>query len=189
MINKVLLLPLIEIDDFFCKKFNSVAGKSFYNNELRINFNGLNDPISLDKDLFILQIENIGLNGIFYVSYSEIKRMLKVDIKLLEPLYIEYVFTHSMGNYGVKFIRPITVSEQVSLPPLIRGTVQLHDACYSFLCDVQQLNIEPDYLRGRKCNWPGSLRVSFDIIVSEALLDTQDIIDLSDEDLLLLSDK
>ncbi|HHL2502292.1 TPA: hypothetical protein ACQ301_004422 [Yersinia enterocolitica] len=189
MEDKVFFLPLLEIDGAFCKKFNQIAGKHFDSNGVSIHFNGICNQTPLDEELLLLRIDNVGINGEFYISYPEVRRMLKVDITLLDPLYIEYVFTRSVGSHGIKFMRYITASEQHGLPPLVMTAVQLLDSYYAVLCDIQQLNIEPEYLRGRKSYWPGSLKLSLDMIVTETLLDTHDIINLSDEDVILLSDK
>ncbi|KAA1195505.1 hypothetical protein [Photorhabdus heterorhabditis] len=189
MEEKENFLPLLELDGAFFKQFNRVAGKRFDNEDLSIDFNGLHNTDDLEQDVFLLRIEHVGISGEFYLSCLEARRILNVDTKLFSPSYLEYIFTHHMGKYGIQFERYISKSEREQQSILVSAKAKIHDEYYSILCDLNYLKIDSEYLRGRKRSWPGTLKLSLDVILFETLLETQEIRDLSNEDLVLLCDK
>lgn len=189
MNKKAFFIPAFELENEVLNKIQQLAGKKFYNQELSINFNGLAQHIHNEQEIVELSIEHIGISGTLYIPYSEIQRIVGVNIKLLSKEYIEYIFNRNVGNYGIQFQRIIEKSEIENLPLLMSANAHLQDKQYSVYFSISQLMVSSDFLSSRKCHWPGTLVLSLDVKIFQVALDSEKLCELSNEDLVLLRNR
>lgn len=182
-------IPAFELDMNTLKIIQKLAGKKFNNQELSINFGGLNQSFEHQQEIVELSIEHTGISGKFYILYSEVQRIVGVNIKLLSKEYIEYIFNRNIGCYGMLFERIIDENEMKNLPSLISATTNLQDKLYSVYFQTSELMVNSNFLSSRKCNWPSTLALSLDLTISQVLLDTEKLHELSNEDLILLRNR
>lgn len=184
-----IFIPAFELDINTFKVSQKLSGKKFHNQDLSINFGGLTQNFDNEQEIVKLSIEHTGISGKFYILYSEVQRIVGVNIKLLSKEYIKYIFNRNIGCYGMQFERVIDKNEIENLPLLISATTNLQDKLYSVYFQTSELMVDSDFLSSRKCNWPSTLALSLDVAVYQVALDVEKLHELSNEDLILLRNR
>ncbi|EKT64611.1 hypothetical protein [Providencia burhodogranariea] len=184
-----ILIPAFELDINTLEHVQQLAGRKFFNQELLINFNGLGYQVAREQEIVELSIDHIGIKGSFYILYPDLQRMLGVNIKLLSKEYVEYIFTRNMGAYGIQFYRFVNEDKIQQLPLLMSGITKFQEVQCSIYFQANKLMIDSNFLSSRQCHWPRTLSLSLDFKLSELTVSVNKISELSDEDLVLLSNR
>ncbi|EKT60079.1 hypothetical protein [Providencia sneebia] len=187
MENYVSFMPKYEINKTNYKKIQYIIGRNFENQDFSINFYGIERHLPEGKEFIKLKIEHVGISGDCYIATSELERSLGTSLKSFSEKYIEYIINYNIGNYGVKFEKFMNYSEMMQMPVLISASTNLHNKQYSIYFCVKDLLVNSEFLKSRVSNWSGSLKLSLDFKVSQVLLNTQEINELSNDDIVLLS--
>ncbi|EMA4781816.1 hypothetical protein U3C50_001530 [Providencia rettgeri] len=189
MKNNDVFIPKFELDSNTVKLVNRLAGKTFSNQDVHINFKGIEFDIEGEKRFITLRIEFPGVSGQFYLSYDELERFIGVDIELLSQDYIGYIFNKNIGQYGIKFKSFVNCSEILLKSHLISAIASLQDKSCSIYFSTEDLRVDTNFLTNRMCDWPSTLTLSLDFMLSQVTLDTQKLDELSHEDLVLLCNR
>ncbi|CAH8233004.1 putative dimethyladenosine transferase [Vibrio aestuarianus] len=177
----------ISIDDF--NILNSVAGYHFDNDNLQIDFRQLFNSSEYKEDLVFLKLDHIGIEAYFYVSESEIRRFLGVEIKYLDADYVAHIVTRNCANYGVHYIHFIPWELSRKLPTLVSAYLILGEWQVKVLVEVNSLELDKNYLFSEKNRLSKDLKLVTAHSPFETYLDSHELSVLCADDVVLVYPK
>lgn len=174
----------ISTEDF--KVLHSVAGYQFDNDSLQIDFQQLFNSSEYKEDLVFLSLDHIGIEASFYVSESEIRRFLGVDIKYLDADYVAHIVTRHCANYGVHYIHSVPWELSRKLPTLVSAYLSLGEWKVKVLVEVNSLEFDQKYLFSKKNRLSKDLKLVTVYSPFETYLDSHELSTLCEDDVVLV---
>ncbi|KOE88507.1 hypothetical protein ACS86_01830 [Vibrio alginolyticus] len=174
----------ISTDEF--KILHSVAGYRFDNDDFQIHFRQLFNSSEYKEDLVFLKLDHIGIEAYFYVSESEIRRFLGVDIKYLDADYVAHIVTRHCANYGVHYIHSVPWELSRKLPTLVSAYLNLGEWQVKVLVEVISLELEQNYLFSEKNRLSKDLKLVTVHSPFETYLYSHELSTLCEDDVVLV---
>ena len=181
------LVQKYEIKLAMYRVVNQIAGTTFNNNEIRVDFGAICHQFQ-QKDLILLNLKHAGIDAKLYVSLYEAGRLLGLDIEHLEQDYLSYVITQALSQYGLSFNSYHKVD--IERTPLLMSCKLIVGVFnISALIELDKLTIESSYLKKNLSSLPRSLSLVSSYTIFKTYLSVEEIFLLTNNDLVLVFPK
>lgn len=168
-------------------KINSIAGCQFDNRSITLDFIAPRWKRDFEEDLLEMRVVHIGIEATGYIRASEVERLIGVQVKHLENDYLAYLMTQAVATKGIHYQG--YYSNKAVTNTLFESVLSCGDWQVTLYVDIQSLDIDDDYLEIQPCQLDGNLRLAVSFTPFETYLDTNEIIGLSDDDIVVVFPK
>jgi hypothetical protein len=184
---RVNLIPKYEMKPAMYRAVNEIAGATFNNEEIRVDVGAICHRFQ-QQDFILLSLKHVGIEAELYVSLSEVGRLLGLDMKHFEQDYLSYVMAQVISQYGLAFKSypdfDIEVSTLLMSCQLIFGAYNI-----SALLKVDTLIIDSNYLKTSLSSLPRTLVLIASCSIFKTSLSVEEILSLTNNDLVLVFPK
>ncbi|EGQ9189310.1 hypothetical protein O1C43_003327 [Vibrio cholerae] len=166
-----------------CRQINNVAGHQFDNQSITLDFIVPHFAPDFAEDLLEIRVMHIGIEAKGYVRASELERLIGVEVKYLDNEYLAYLVTQTVASKGVHYQGYHSYPYESVIAPLFECVLTCNDLLATLYLDIASLDIDDDGLELQPIQLSEDLRLTVSWSPFETYLDTQEILALSDEDL------
>ncbi|EGQ8095640.1 hypothetical protein U3G80_001398 [Vibrio cholerae] len=166
-----------------CRQINNVAGHQFDNQSITLDFIAPHFAPDFAEDLLEIRVMHIGIEAKGYVRASEVERLIGVEVKYLDNDYLAYLMTQTVAPKGVHYQGYHSYPYESVIDPLFECVLTCDDLQATLYLDIASLDIDDDGLELQPIQLSEDLRLTVSWSPFETYLDTQEILALSDEDL------
>ncbi|MCO4174552.1 hypothetical protein K8D10_22680 [Aeromonas veronii] len=172
-----------------CKQINNVAGHQFDNQSIMLDFITPHFAPDFSEDLLEIHVMHIGIKAKGYVSASEVERLIGIEVKYLDNDYLAYLVTQTLASKGVHYQGYLSYPYELVIAPLFKCVLTCDDLQATLYLDITSLDIDDNGLELQPIQLSEGLRLTVSCSPFETYLDTQEILALSNEDLVLVFPK
>ncbi len=172
-----------------CRQINNVAGHQFDNQSITLDFIAPHFAPDFAEDLLEIRVMHIGIEAKGYVRASEAERLIGVEVKYLDNDYLAYLMTQTVASKGVHYQGYQSYPHESGIAPLFECVLTCDDLQATLYLDIASLDIDDDGLELQPIQLSEDLRLTVNWSPFETYLDTQEILELSDEDLVWVFSK
>lgn len=179
----VMVKARYQLTSELCRKINNVAGHQFDNQSITLDFIAPHCAPDFAEDLLEIRVMHIGIEAKGYVRASEVERLIGVEVKYLDNDYLAYLMTKTVASKGVHYQGYHPYPHEPRITPLFECVLTCDDLQATLYLDIASLDIDDDGLELQPIQLSEDLRLTVSWSPLETYLDTQEILALSDEDL------
>ncbi|MGL5109816.1 MAG: hypothetical protein ACRC7J_12235 [Vibrio ordalii] len=186
---KVMIEARYQLTSDLCKKINSIVGCRFDNQSIMLDFIAPRWESDFEEDLLEIRVVHIGIEATGYVRASEVERLIGVPVKHLEGDYLAYLMTQTAATKGIHYQGYHYHPDKAVSTILLESVLTCDDWQVTLYVAIESLDIDDDYLEIQPCQLDGNLRLAVSFTPFETYLDTNEIIGLSDDDIVVVFPK
>lgn len=180
--------PAAEMSQKLVDIINRVAGHIFDNGDLEVEFFGVRPNTKPPINSVMFQLSHQGIEAQAYVSPETVQRLLGVGVQCFEPEYVSYLFSQKAARYGVNsiyYVQDLTCESQ----PYFDVCFRLGDITIKGALNARGCSVDGAFLNQKGQEISGEIKLSVCWSPFETALNTEEISELSEDDLVLVFPK
>lgn len=184
------IVPAYSVSEDVYRTVNDIAGAVFDNNIISLSFNGgVTKYTSSSHALIKCQLKTAYLEATLYVDKSEVERLTGFEFCYMDEKYLSYLMSQHLLKYGLYFESINVGGRELEESLLAKASLTLDHIKMDVMVEIDSLLVDNAMLMHRHAQLPGTLSFNTSLSLLETVLDSNEILSLSTEDVILVYPK